>query len=333
MPDDTLQDTRIADLLSSVPPALALLAGMELRVFTEIGDSGATCEEIARRLELDPDRLSRLLYALVVVGQLRVEGDQFHNTPEAAALLIEGRPGYLGASFELYAKLWKADLNTAASIREQRPLAEHDFRNAGPAEAIAFMRGSMSSARSFGRALAGRFDLAACRSVIDIGGGPGGVLLGLQESLPDLEATLFDLPQVLEHATAVLAEHGLTGTLAIEAGDITAGPPRGRHDVAILRAVVQVLSRHDAAGAILNAAQALTPGGKLFISGRGVLDNDRLGPRNGVFVNLTFLNLYSAGESYTEDEYRTWMSEAGLTGIERTQLPDGTEILFGNRTA
>lgn len=333
MPDAALEPSVIPRLLGQVPAALALLAGMELRVFTAIGDGSATAQEVASALGLDAGRLSRLLYALVASGVLRVEKGRFSNTAEGALALVDGRPGFLGDAHELYAMLWRADLNTAGSIRAGVPLAEHDFREADPEEAIAFMRGSMASALAFGKALVGQFDLSACRSVIDIGGGGGGVLLGLGEARPGLARTLFDLPSVLDHAATLLATLVPPGTLVLEPGDITQAPPRGRHDAAILRAVVQVLSREEARRAIAHAAAALAPGGRLFISGWGILNDDRIGPRNGVFVNLTFLNLYRAGEAYTEAEYRAWMQEAGLSGIERTQLPDETEVIWGTRPA
>jgi hypothetical protein len=34
-------------------------------------------------------------------------------------------------------------------------------------------------------------------------------------------------------------------------------------------------------------------------------------------MNLNFINNLDAGESYTEQEYREWLSEAGFVDIER----------------
>ena len=48
-----------------------------------------------------------------------------------------------------------------------------------------------------------------------------------------------------------------------------------------------------------------------------------------MFVNLTFLNFYRAGEAYTELQYRSWMEAAGFVGVERSSMPDGTGMFRG----
>ena len=36
--------------------------------------------------------------------------------------------------------------------------------------------------------------------------------------------------------------------------------------------------------------------------------------------NLAFLNMFDAGESYTEGEYREWLTDAGFVDIERANF-------------
>jgi SAM-dependent methyltransferase len=201
-----------------------------------------------------------------------------------------------------------------------------------PEETAAFLRGLGPGGVAFGRTLAGMLDLSRAKSVIDIGGGAGTVLAGLRERWPHLKATLLELPEVIVHAGPILAEHG-PGEVTLEEGNILRGPAGHKHDLAILRAVIQVLSPADAELAIRHTAQSLRPGGEAIIGGWGILDDDRLGPRSGVFVNLTFLNLYSAGEAYTESQYRGWMEAAGFVEVERGSMPDGTGMFRGRIAA
>jgi len=84
--------------------------------------------------------------------------------------------------------------------------------------------------------------------------------------------------------------------------------------------------------AMAHAARSLNPGGEIAVAGSGVVDDDRLGPPEGVFLNLTFLNLYRAGESYTEGQYRSWMTEAGFHNIIRTRLADGSALFRARLT-
>lgn len=332
MPDKE-KPVSIAELRASVEPALALLAGMQLGLFTALGEGELPPEKIAAKIGCDAGRLSRLLYALALLGLLEVTDGRFRNGAEAAEVLVTGKPGYIGGAHEVIAKVWSANLNTAQSIRSGKPAAEHDFSTAKPEDTAAFLRGLATGGLSFGRTLAGMLDLSRAKSVIDIGGGAGTVLAGLRERWPQLKATLLELPEVIVHAGPILAEHGAAGEVTLEEGDILRGPARTKHDLAILRAVIQVLSPADAERTIRHTAQSLNPGGEAVIGGWGILDDDRLGPRSGVFVNLTFLNFYRDGEAYTESQYRGWMQAAGFVGVERGSMPDGTGMFRGRIAA
>lgn len=326
---DKEKTASIAELRAAVEPALALLAGMQLGVFTALGDGEGSAEEIAAKLGCDAGRLARLLYALALLGLLEVTDGRFRNGAEAAEMLVAGKPKFIGAVHEVIAKVWGANLNTAQSIRSGRPAAEHDFSSAPPEETAAFLRGLGPGGVAFGRTLGGMLDLSQAGSVIDIGGGAGTVLAGLRERWPNLKATLLELPEVIVHAGPILAEMG-AAEVALEEGNILRAPSRTKHDLAILRAVIQVLSPGDAELAIRHTAQSLNPGGEAVIGGWGILDDDRLGPRSGVFVNLTFLNFYRHGEAYTESRYRGWMEDAGFIGIKRGGMPDGTGMFRGH---
>jgi SAM-dependent methyltransferase len=322
---------RIDDLIAAVPRALALRAGLDLGIFTQLGDSALTADGLGTLFNIAPDRLSRLLYALASFGLLEVEDGRFRNGAEASAFLDASKKTYRGGDHALLRELWGADLLTAESLRQSRPAALHDFSQAGPEAAAAFSRKLAPGAVIFGRYLAQEIDLSAIGSVIDIGGGPGTTLVGLRERWPQIAATLMELPTVAAAAPEILSEYGVDDVV-VEEGDITVAPSIGRHDLAILKAVVQVLPPDQARRSILNAARCLTPGGEIAIAGWGVVDDDRLGPPEGVFLNLTFLNLYRHGESYTEGQYRAWMTEAGFGDISRSRLADGC-TLFRARLA
>jgi Dimerisation domain len=114
-------------LQAGVPPALALLAGMQLDVFTAFADDSLTVAEIARKLSLPQGRLSRLLNALVVAGLLVRNGAYYGNSAEAREFLVKGKSAYVGGSHDLTSELWSADLHTARSIISGEPGAGSIF--------------------------------------------------------------------------------------------------------------------------------------------------------------------------------------------------------------
>ena len=65
---------KIERLAMAVYPSFAMLAGMELDVFTTLKDGPLTGLQIAATLGVDPIRLPPLLYALVAADLLTVDG-------------------------------------------------------------------------------------------------------------------------------------------------------------------------------------------------------------------------------------------------------------------
>ena len=310
-----------------------MLAGMRLDVFSHLAAGPRSAADLAASLGVAEDRLSRLLYALVLSGLLERSEDGFANTAEAATFLVKGLPGYMGGVHELLDQLWHADLLTAQSVRSGQPSALHDFSAASDDEMAAMLRGMHPATMATGRELLRRFDFSACASVVDIGGGSGGLVATLCAARPTLRGTLFDLARTTTLAAAILADTPGGERVALEPGDILRGPPRGLHDAVTLRSLVQVLSRDDAARAIANSATALRPGGTIYIAGGGILDNDRLGPRMAVFLNVTFMNLYPASAAYTEAEHAAWLAAAGCEAMQRATLPNGAGLIWARKRA
>lgn len=320
----------IQRLQAGIPTALAMLAGMQLEVFSHLAAGPRSSGELAASLGVEEERLSRLLFALVVAELLEHRDGRFANGPEAARFLVKG-PGYIGGMHELLSQLWHADMQTAKSIRSGGPAALHDYAAVSDEEMAAMLRGMHPSAVGAAQDFMRHFDFSRCRSVVDIGGGSGGLVATLCAVHPGLQGTLFDLARTAVLAAPILKETPGGDRVAIEVGDIVSASPRGEHDAVVLRALVQVLSRDAAARAIANAARALRPGGTIYIAGGGILDDDHLAPRAAVFLNVTFMNLYPAGASYTESQHREWLAAAGCGELRRVTLPSGGGIIAATK--
>lgn len=320
-------------LQAGVPPALALLAGMQLDVFTAVGENPRTAAEIAGKLGVSEERLLRLLHALVLTGLLELADGRFSNSAEAATFLVKGKSAYIGAAHELISDLWQADLHTAASIRNGTPAALHDFAGMTDDALSAFLRGLQPYASAMGHALAENFDFSDCASVIDIGGGSGATLSALLKYHPGMGGTLFELSRVAQVAVPLISDMPCSDRIDVEIGDIVIGAPTGLHDAAILRAVVQVLSPTDAARAVGHACRCLRPGGTIYITGSGIIEDDRLGPAAGVYLNLTLMNLYPGGTAYTHSEHFAWLLQAGCDAPRHVTLPGGAEMIWATKAA
>ncbi len=317
----------------AVYPAMAMLAGMQLDVFTPLKDGPLTSTEIAGAIGVKSAKLAPLLYALVAADLLTVQGDRFSNTPEADAYLVKGRPTYMAGSRQLfYADIWQALLQTAASIRAGAPQHKHSFYSMSEGEMVSFFRGQHFNAVAAGEQLARAYDLSRLRHMLDVGTGSGGVSIGVARSGADLRITALDLPQVIPVTRRFLEEEGAAGRVETLVGDMIAGAPEGTYDMAVLRNLIQVLSLADAQAVVRHIAQSLAQNGTILIIGL-MMDDSRLTPPNFVGQNLVHLNIYDDGLIYTEGEYRGLLLAAGFTDIvvRRGEMPAGTVLISARK--
>ena len=310
----------IRRLLNQVIESCALLAGMQLDLFTPLQDGPLSTAQIAAATGTDPDRLERLLYVLVAAGLLTFQAGLFANTVESNTFLVRGRPTFMGGMHEFQLDLWQAALRTAESVRTGIPQAHHDFRYMAKHEQIAFFRGLHVGAKAEGAALAKRFDFSAHGTLLDIGGGSGGLAIALTQAYPQLEAIVVDLPEVVPVAEHFIREETATDRVQVLAVDAVDGSLDGQFDVVTMRAFTQVLSPIQIERALKNVDQVLKPGGAIYILAQ-VLDNSHLSPVNRLLIDLAMLNIYEHGRAYTEQEYRTWLTDAGFVDVERIEQP------------
>ncbi|MGC2415031.1 MAG: methyltransferase [Stellaceae bacterium] len=327
-----IQPSTILRHQSAIFPAMAMLAGIQLDLFTPLKDGPLTGAEIAAAIEVKPPKLIPLLYALVVAELLTVEGDRFCNTPEAATYLVSGRPSYLHGRQEFLADIWPALLQTAATVRANAPQAKHDFYAMSQDEMGAFFRGQHLGAVMAGEHLAGVHDFSRFQHLLDVGGGSGGVAIGACRVCPALIATVADLPRITPVTQQFLEEARVADRVSTLVADVVAEPPNGNYDVAVMRNLIQVLSLEHGGAVLRNVAQSLTPGGPLFIVGN-MLDDSRLSPPVLVGQNLVFINIYDDGLIYTEAEYRALLVDAGLVDItvQQAGMPGGQALIWARK--
>ncbi len=316
----------INNLREGADLSFAMLAGMQLDVFTPLKDGRLTLEQAADALGVRALKLRPLMYALVVAGLLDVEEGRFFNTPEANRFLVQGSPDYMGGIRDNLAYRWSAMLNTAESIRTGVPQAKLDFSEGSEEELESFLRGLHGETMASGRELLEKRDLTSVRTLADVGGGSGGLAIAIIEALPHINATVVDLPSVTPITQRIVEEAGAAERVAVMAADVVNDSLIGSFDVAVLRSLIQVLSPEDALRALRNVREAIAPSGVIYIIGRTV-DHTRLSPISSVLFSVFTLNRYDEGQAYSEQEYLEWLAEAGFEGADITPLSGGVTLI------
>lgn len=182
-----------------------------------------------------------------------------------------------------------------------------------------------------GRGLVARYDLSSYRTLLDVGGGSGGLAIAVTEACPHIRATVVDLPGVIPITQEFIDEAGAGDSVQVIATDVVREPLAGSYDVAVLAALIQVLSPEHARRALKNVSRVVNPNCAVFIGGAGIIDDSRTSPPDLVGFNLVFINVYDEGQADTEQEHREWLEEAGFGDVEPLVLPDMSSIITARK--
>ena len=322
----------INKLRTGADQSFAMLAGMQLDVFTPLKDRPMSLEELAKTLEVRPLKLRPLLYAIVLAGLLEVEDERFSNTQEAERFLVRGSPDYLGGMHTRLASGWEVTLKTAESIRTGTPQAKLDLSNASEDDLESFLRMLQGGAESSGHELARLVDLSSVVTFADIGGSSGGLAMAITRQCPQITATVIELPGVAPITQRIIDRAGLNGRVEVAVADVLQGLTAGPYDVVALRALIQVLSPDDAVRALTNIRPTVKPGGAILVIGH-IVENSRLSPAVAVGFSLMTLNIYDEGQAYTRQEYLDWLTEAGFEDGNITSMSGGLTLVSAKNPA
>jgi len=305
---------------------MAVRAALQLDVFTPLAQGPMTAVELAEALGVQPRRLESLLYQLVVSEFLKFHDGRFANSDMSAYYLVKGTPNYLGGIHGVWTEQFNALMRTADSIRTDTAQAKIDFAGMSPEELGGFLRGLHGMSVAAGRSLAQQPAFAQARSLIDVGGGSGGLSIALCQAHPQLQATIIDLPSVVPIAAEMVAEAGLADRITVDTADVLDLPLEGDFDVATARALFQVLSADQCQKMARHIGAGVAPGGTLFVIGF-ITDDARTSPAFSVGMNVMFASMFEDGQVYTESEYRSWLGDAGFADITREPHMMGNSLM------
>lgn len=326
----------IHKLATAAYPSFAMLAGIQLDVFTALRDAPMRAEQIAARVGVRVDKLKPLLYALVATQLLTIEEGLFSNSSEAAYFLVQSSPSYLGDHVQCNPLLmslgFAGALKSAESIRAGTPHYSYDFSTKSEDELAKDFRGTLPVAARAGHELVAKYDFSSQDTLLDVGGGHGGLAIAISEACPSMQTVVVDLPSVIPITRRFVEEAHAAHRVHLMAADVVRGPLTGSFDAAVLRAFIQVLPPDDARSALQNVREVMKADGALYVLGH-ILDDSRLSPLEEVWHGVSCLSFYDVPSPYTEQELRDWLKEAGLSQIERDTLPNGDGVITARKSS
>jgi predicted O-methyltransferase YrrM len=152
------------------------------------------------------------------------------------------------------------------------------------------------------------------RALIDVGGASGTYTVAFLRAVPGMKATLFDRPGVIEMARERMKREGLLDRVSLVGGDFYRDELPQGHDLAFLSAIIHQNSPAQNLSLFQKVFRSLKAGGRVVIRDH-VMEADRVHPRDGAVFAVNMLVNTSGGGTYTLEEIRSGMSQAGFCHI------------------
>lgn len=292
------------------------LTAAELDLFTLLAESPRSLEEAAASLGADRRALAILLDALAAMGLLEKSAEGWRTPASLAPLLSSSGERSLLPLALHSVNLWDRWSRLTEKVAGERPAA-------GDGWTRSFIGAMHAIASPQADALVAAVGPEGARRLLDVGGGPGTYTLAFLRAVPELRATLFDLPDVVEIARENAARAGFLDRVGLVAGDLRTDELPGGHDLAFVSAIVHMLGPDGNVALFRKVLDALVPGGRIVVRDH-VMSPDRTSPRAGALFAVNMLVGTKEGGTYTFEELSAWLSEAGF--VRPRLLRDGERM-------
>ena len=285
-----------------------------------VSEGSLSAEAIAKKLELYPLRARKWLHLLSLVGLVQeiasthkpsYGSDVYAITPLARSIF--GDDGKGGAFYRDKVQYWRnvAVLDFNAVIRGlSLPLAVRWPPQT--LEAASHLEWWMSITATGGiRAIEKAVDLRKVKKMLDAAGGDGTMACAFVRSHPNIDITIFNLPNSAYLARSKIAQEGLTDRITVAEGDFLSEEPLpGGFELVLWSRVFTDWSAEVVQKLLRKTYEALTPRGRVVIC-EPLLE----GNRDFVIAwefRYIFYDDFDVAVYKTRLEYEQLLNEAGF---------------------
>jgi SAM-dependent methyltransferase len=166
-----------------------------------------------------------------------------------------------------------------------------------------------------GKELVHYLDTSGCKTMLDLGCGAGSYAFLLGEHDPSLKLYLADLPEVLEAAKEVRTRYLLENEVYYLPLDAATDEIPGSYDLILVSNLLYCFAEPVRSQLLERLYHALNPGGSLVVQAQFLQEN-RLGGRWAIYVDLNLLCTTANGRNHTVEETNHWLAGAGFVNLE-----------------
>jgi len=311
------------EILSGFERSALVLGAAQLDLFSPLAQGPATATEVAARTGLPLRGVERVLNACAALGFIVKEAERYHNSPLADAFLVKGKATYVGNLLKQTNDRYEAWGKLPAGVKNDKPvfpLTGAELFSASPEVLDNYVHGLFDLGKGLAQRISTLVDLNGHRSLLDVAGGSGVYSIIFCRQFPQLKATVFDLPPILQRTREIIAREGMTDHVSVREGNYFTDNFDSGFDAVLLSNMLQTEGRQTCRMVLQKAFTALQPAGKVLV--HGIMPNpDRVSPLQPALFSLFMMLVFPEGEAYPAEEIIGWLHETGFVAGQKLALP------------
>ena len=307
----------LGEMLGGAFVSQAIFVAAKLGIADLVAAGPRPVAELAAETGSHERSLYRVLRTLASVGLFRQTDPKVFAQTALSELLRSDAPRSMRDDALFMGADWHVNViaDMPYSVRTGKPAWGHthgaevfEYFAANPEQGALFNDLMTTMTVRYAPAIVEAYDFSHFETLVDVAGGQGYLLARALEAAPGLAGVLFDMPQVLEGATALLEREGVADRVRKVPGDFFASVPAGA-DAYMLKHIVHDWDDERCVTLLGNIRTAMSDDGKVLIVESVVPETEE--PHYSKMLDLEML-VSPGGIERTEGEYRDLLAAAGL---------------------
>jgi O-methyltransferase domain/Dimerisation domain len=317
---------RIFNAINAYQQSAALKTGIDLDIFTAIGEGANTAVSLAEKVGAAERGVRILCDYLTIQGFLTKEGDRYALAPDAAVFLNRRSPACLASISDFLITPWsKSNFEALSDAVRKGGTTSPTGDNTKPNDELwvkfaRCMAPLTVPAAEFIAGLAGAEEGRPCK-VLDVAAGHGMYGITLAKRNPNARIVALDWHRVLEVALENARRFGVQGRYETKPGSAFETEFGNGYDFVLLTNIFHHFDLPTCETLARRAFAALRPDGKA-ITLEFVPNEDRVTPPTAASFSLLMLAGTDAGDAYTFSQYEKMFASVGFKKTTLHPIPE-----------
>jgi len=305
----------------------SIYTAAKLNIADLLAKNPQTAEQLAAQTNTHAPSLYRLLRALASEGIFTEDQNgAFSNTP-LGDTLQDGVPGsmkamvlaQLGDHFKAWGNLEYSVKTGGIAFDNVEGKTVWEYYEENEEDGINFMKAMSGLTGAVIKHVLPAYNFSQFKSMVDIGGGNGALMMALLDASPDAKGIVFDEEYVINETQKIISDKGYGDRCSAQSGNFFESVPENA-DVYTMKLILHDWNDDKSIQILTNISSAMNTESKLLIFD-AVIPGANL-PHPGKFLDLNMLAM-TGGKERTEEEFAALLEQSGLkiTQVIPTHTP------------